>query len=962
MSSVKAFNPGAIVNARGREWVVLPESKKDALFLRPLGGGEEAPTLILPDLEPAPITHATFPAPNPKKIGLQSAGVLLRDALMMSLRAGAGPFRSFGNIAVEPRAYQLVPLMMALKQDTIRLLIADDVGIGKTIEAGLIAREVLDRGEIKQFTVLCPPHLCEQWQQELNHCFHIHAEIVRTATAERLERGLPAGSSIFTEYPFTVVSLDFIKNKNRRDAFVEQCPEFVVVDEAHTCSHSGQGRQLRFEVLKELSQDSDRHMLLLTATPHSGKDEAYYNLLSLLDEEFKQLQGVEDTKHPLRAKLNNHLIQRKRANIEEWQTDTFPEKLTTEVTYKLTGDWQTLFNDIMRYAKELVESEESGTFKERLKWWAALGLLRCISSSPGAAVSALNNRLVNALTAEEGIEPTEEEINAFLMGDGINAVYDGDEDNSLPMDAEPALATSQDATQIKALIAKAQTLKAGKDPKFKLLKKHLKELVKEGYNPVIFCRYIATAEYLAEELAKVTEFKPNKCEITCVTGQLSPNERKEKIEELKSSSLPLILVATDCLSEGINLQHQFNAVVHYDLNWNPSQHEQREGRVDRFGQQSKTVKTLMLYGEDNPIDGAVMNVVIKKADSIKKALGVNVPAPENEERYMMAILKQTLFQDSQQSAQMSLNLNAEEELEALEAKWQSATETAKKNRAIFAQESLKPDQVLPEWEKTVSALGSSQDVERFVTKALANLDAPLKKEKAGNFTLALEHLPVTLKERLDQSGLLALKQIVFDANAKAPGEAINRTHALVNHLADFLLESALEGENPRMIARSSVVKTKDPIIKKKTQIILLRLRNRLEITKTIDDEKHTHEMLAEEALAVKIEGSGAIELIDHDELNTLMGVKVSKDMPLEAKQREVQKAIEQVQAKQDELNTLAKERAKDVKEDHTRVRDAAKARKRQKATKTQRTTFTVKPQLPLDVLGVFVLMPDAALL
>src|SRR5690606_16108277 len=160
---------------------------------------------------------------------------LLRDALMLKLRAGAGPFRSFGNIAVEPRAYQLVPLMMALKHQVVRLLIADDVGIGKTIEAGLLVRELLDRGEIQRLAVLCPPHLCEQWQKELSNRFHIQSVVVRSSTAARLERGLPSGRSTFSEYPFTVVSLDYFKTKNRRDALADQCPQLVIVDEAHPC-------------------------------------------------------------------------------------------------------------------------------------------------------------------------------------------------------------------------------------------------------------------------------------------------------------------------------------------------------------------------------------------------------------------------------------------------------------------------------------------------------------------------------------------------------------------------------------------------------------------------------------------------------------------------------------------------------------------------------------------------------
>lgn len=189
------------------------------------------------------------------------------DALQLKLRSGAGPFRSFGNIAVEPRAYQLVPLLMAMKQPTVRLLIADDVGIGKTIEGALIAREMLDRGEIHRMAVLCPPHLCEQWQRELEDRFHIQAVVVRSSSATRLERDLPPGTSVFDAHPFTVVSLDYIKSERRREAFQRFCPEFVIVDEAHTCTQGGQGRQQRFQLLKGLAENPQRHMVLLTATP-----------------------------------------------------------------------------------------------------------------------------------------------------------------------------------------------------------------------------------------------------------------------------------------------------------------------------------------------------------------------------------------------------------------------------------------------------------------------------------------------------------------------------------------------------------------------------------------------------------------------------------------------------------------------------------------------------------------------
>src|ERR1700692_4743081 len=186
MTTATLSKPGTLIHARGREWVVLPDSTDALLLVRPLGGLDEEITGILSDIEP--VTSASFRMPTHDDLGDFASGQLLREAARLSTRAAAGPFRCFGRIAVEPRPYQLVPLMMALKLDPVRLLIADDVGIGKTVEAALIARELLDRGEIRRFTVLCPPHLAEQWQQELREKFHIEAELVLSSTITRLER------------------------------------------------------------------------------------------------------------------------------------------------------------------------------------------------------------------------------------------------------------------------------------------------------------------------------------------------------------------------------------------------------------------------------------------------------------------------------------------------------------------------------------------------------------------------------------------------------------------------------------------------------------------------------------------------------------------------------------------------------------------------------------------------------
>ena len=489
------YRPGSLVTARGREWVVLPDDGGPALLrLRPLGGAEEDATRIYLSLETVPPCPATFPPPDPDKTGAQAAALLLRDALRLKLRSGAGPFRCFGNIAVEPRAYQLAPLLMALRMEVVRLLIADDVGIGKTVEAGLIARELLDRGEISRLAVLCPPHLCDQWREELAAKFGIQGEIVRTGTAARLERGLPQGQSIFDVHPFTVVSLDYIKSDRRRSEFVRACPGFVIVDEAHACAGTGaEAKNQRFAVLRGLAERADRHMVFLTATPHSGDETAFHNLLGLLHPDFRALHGMPEgaPRQQLRERLAGHFVQRRRADIAEWRDtgSVFPDRETREATYALSGEWGRLFDEVLDYARRMIRrAEGESLLRQRMSWWAALALLRCVSSSPASAAVALSTRL----RAIEGLEEGHQ-VEA-LDNQGAEAVFDGVSADSLSAEdaapaglADDAGATEADAAALRSLHDRAHALKGPeRDPKLRLLIAQVKALVADGFRPVVF--------------------------------------------------------------------------------------------------------------------------------------------------------------------------------------------------------------------------------------------------------------------------------------------------------------------------------------------------------------------------------------------------------------------------------------------------------------------------------------------
>ncbi len=933
-ASTTEFSPGALVRARGREWVVQPGSTIEALSLRPLGGSEEDIALILPDLE---ITHpepAVFPLPDPARHGSHQSATLLRDAIHLKLRNGAGPFRSFGNIAVEPRAYQLVPLLMALRLPVVRLLIADDVGIGKTIEAGVIVRELLDRGEITRCAVLCPPHLVEQWQAELENRFHLRAIALTSASANRVERNLPPGVGLFDQHPFVVVSLDYIKSERHREHFLSIAPECIVVDEAHTCAAAGLGKQLRYELLEKLAAGDDRHLILLTATPHSGDNDAFYNLLSLLRPEFSRLRDDkgEATKQGLRDELARHFVQRRRKDIEEWQdTSIFARRFTTEITYALTGAWGDFFDNVREYCVGLAtRAEESQGQQARMIWYATLALLRCVSSSPAAAVRALTTRLDGSL---EVVEESED-------GEKDDRLYDGHAGELTQSDLEPAAAMDEESTRLKQLIATAEKLSGTKgDPKLAALVSHLRQLLKDGFRPVVFCRYIATAQYVAEHLN--AEFK--NATVEAVTGEFSPEEREQRVEALGEADMP-VLVATDCLSEGINLQHLFTAVVHYDLAWNPSRHEQREGRVDRFGQQAPEVRATMLYGQDNPVDGFILNVILRKAEKIRQELGVLVPLPADEQRINQALIKAALMKGTRgRNYQSEFDFNElDDDLATLDTHWEDAMEKAKANRTVFAQRRMRPEEVLPEWEKQKALLGGSEEILRFVRNTCARLNSPLEPYKKVAWKLLPQHLPQALQERLSLEGITKPLPIFFDPRTSVPGARhVQRTHPIVSLLADTLLEDSLSGTNHPLAARCAATVT--DAVDVVTSLFVLRLRHQL----TTRRRDTTRTLMAEECVTLAVAGRQNPKWLTDTDLTPLLAAEPAANLSEDAATRHIQETLDFLQAQTSYLETLAQDRASALLNDHRRVREAAR----------DIGSYDVTPCLPVDVLGVYVLLP-----
>lgn len=932
------FAPGNLVTARGREWVVLPESADDFLVLRPIGGIDDD---IAGVLASEGVSPASFPPPQPEDLGDHLSASMLRSALRIGFRSTAGPFRSLASIAVEPRAYQMVPLMMALRQDVVRLLIADDVGIGKTIEAALVAVELLKVGDARGLTVLCSPALAEQWQGELREKFGLEAELVLPSTVRRLERGRIGAESIFERYPITVVSTDFIKSARRRHEFLRTCPDLVIVDEVHTCvadsTTSGSGRTQRYELVRDLAADPSRHLIMATATPHSGKDEAFRNLLGLLKPE---LAAVDLEKKADREHLAKHFVQRRRADIRRYLDEDTPfpkDRLSAEVPYSLSPEYHALFTKVLDYARETVRTDEGG-LTQRVNWWSALALLRALASSPRAAAQTLHTRAATAAA------DSPEEADAI----GRAIVLDKADDEALEaVDTTPGAdndskSANAKSRRLQAFRAEALKLEGKPDRKITALIKSVKELLRDGFNPIVFCRFIDTADYVAEQLSASLG---KNVTVRSVTGILPPAERVARIQELTAEPGQHVLVATDCLSEGVNLQENFQAVVHYDLAWNPTRHEQREGRVDRFGQRADTVRAVTLYGRDNQIDGIVLDVLLRKHEAIRKATGVAVPVPDNSEAVVEALMEGLLLR-GRDAEQLNLELDLEEKRDTLHNEWESAAARERNAQTKYAQHGIKPEEVAAELKETRATLGTNTDVAEFVDHALRALRSAVSPADPG-FTATLGPLPLGLRDALPPGRKDPLH---FAADLPvARGDAVlNRTDASVEAVANYVLESALDAHLPddqRPARRCAVIRTK--AVSTRTTLLVVRYRFHLQLP----SRSGTRELVAEDVATLAFEGSPfKSHWLAPESVTPLLHAQPSGNVPAPQATQFISRALEGLPDIAEHLADHGEDLAARLLESHRRVRQAA-------AEVVRGLKVTVEPGA--DILGVFVYVPPA---
>lgn len=949
------MNPGSIVRFRNRDWVLLPSEHENILLLRPLTGTSDEVVaahhrladLLAYTFPSERIAPSQFPIPSADAVADAQSLHLLWQAARLLLREGAAPFRSLGRISVRPRTYQLVPIMMALRLDPVRLLIADDVGVGKTIEAALIVRELWERGEVRRFAVLCPPYLCDQWQKELAEKFHLEAVVVSSGTVGQLDRRTPPGRTVYQHYPVQVISIDFVKYPRNKHAFLLHAPELVIVDEAHgTTPGRGADRHLRYELVQELAQDSTRHLILLTATPHSGIAEAFQKLLGLLDPEFEQWD-LARLREPERARLARHFVQRTRKDIEsQWEGSSrcFPTRETVDDTYTLSTAYRRLFDAVYDFCTEIVESGQTlQAHRRRMRWWSALALLRCVMSSPRAAKVALERRRKG-----EGVLIGEEADDASYVYEP-NDRLPSDEVPTPLLDQAEADLTDPEKRRLRDLERMAESISEAEDNKLTECAQIIRQLLRDGFNPVIWCYYVETAEYVAERLRELLAGQTPEVKVLCVTGRMGEEQRRLQVETFMKEPGRRVLVATDCLSEGINLQHGFNAVLHYDLPWNPNRLEQREGRVDRYEQPSLTVKAVRFYGRDNPVDGAVIRVLLDKAKEIRQMLGTHVPVPE-EEQFVVEALVHALFFGRERPALQPLLPLEQDPVPELHRKWELDARREQASRTRFAQHALKPEEVRRELEATDQVLGDPGAVKNFVLTACQKLGIQVRQNRTCpdvwevvTEQAALLNVPEAVRRALpnDRRGWWT---VTFMSPTPEGAEYLGRNHPFVTTLARYLFEQAFAGTQEAVAARCGAIRTR--VVQRLTTLILLRPRFQLL-------QPGRAPLLAEEVL---VTGWGLYgdRWLDPREALQLLLAEPAANLPLPEKRELVAGALEKMknflhgERKSGPLWDLLRQRASELDEAHRRVRQSVGLAIR---------GLRVEPHWPPDLLGVLVLQP-----
>ena len=387
------------------------------------------------------------------------------------------------------------------------------------------------------------------------------------------------------------------------------------------------------------------------------------------------------------------------------------------------------------------------------------------------------------------------------------------------------------------------------------------------------------------------------------------------------------------------MQEHYDAVVHYDLPWNPNRLEQRDGRVDRFGQSKPTIKTVLLYGADNEVDQVVLDVLLRKAQTIRQRLGITVPVPVEAEQVVNTLVNSVLLRGRSLGLQAALPLRTAD-VGRLHQAWDEVADREEETRAYFAQHSIEPDAVERELQEMEPVLGSAADIQRFLTNALQRFNGELgATSTAGTFRLHPGDLHDGATDR--DSRLQFPMTVAFDGVPRTGATLLGRNHPIVAAAAEAVLAKALEAEDP-LFARAGGIVT--PAVERRTAVLILRLRFLIQSS----DAGLEGQQFAEEVVTAAFQGQGnGIRWLDDDQDNALRLLAEAQpvaDMSSSERSEHIRWALDHLRDGWDD--EIIAQRAAALETAHSRLRQAVPG-----------SQVSVEPHRPPDIIGCYVLMP-----
>ncbi len=651
------FNIGEIVKARDRLWRIdqihkvekeIKEVKKKFIYYSVSNiTGQPSSQVLIPDIET--IKKSVVPKPSPEIIGSPIYQKLLLDAIKLDLIYGTTSFISLQNSKVIPISYQMVPVLMALNLKNVRLLLADDVGLGKTIEAGLILQELLGRKRINRVLFVTPANLREQWQAILKKFFGMDAVIMSRRNRRKLESELLVGGNPWGYYNFVITSIDYGKRPGVKEEIIQFDWDMIVIDEAHnvmrphlgTDDEKSKSFKQSYGFAKLLAnEDKFPHFLLLSATPHNGYKDSFASLLEMINPKIVSKDSSNNIQID-RDLAISHICQRRREDVQEWILESkykkriFPKRDSDEIYIKPSDKFCDTFELINQYFDfVLTRSKDDPLEKRKLNYWTILHFHKRAISSPNALKRSIENRLKEVDNILNQNFRAIEDTNSFLsIDEAAQSVMDGYEtdrltEEELDLRNDKLILTKRmaDLKKEKDMLIeiKKSAIELMKSDRkiIELLDVILPERFKISKKIIIFTRYIHTLEYIKERLEEKIKESPMKykdIEVFHIHGQMASQHRQDIYDNFLKVKQG-ILISTDCMAEGIDLQFSADQIINYELTWNPNRLEQRNGRIDRFGQPKEWVYIRTLILKDT-LEMDILEVLVKKANEIKKAYG-----------------------------------------------------------------------------------------------------------------------------------------------------------------------------------------------------------------------------------------------------------------------------------------------------------------------------------------------------